>query len=152
MKKTICATMGFASALAFAPLASADPTAGHFTNVLTQAPEMLCTIGSDDAEPAFGPNVVCQVRQGKGFPGSAIDPASVMYLHQAVITAAGQFKYRDANIATGGDDFNPLTLTNASIYNLQGWTVTRDTDGVTFTNDATSHGMTIDADWGVKAF
>jgi hypothetical protein len=152
MKKTICAAMGLAATLAFPPPAGADPTPGHFTNVVTQAPDMLCTIGSDDADPAFGPNVVCQVRQGKGFPGSPIDPALDMYMHQAVITAAGQFSYRDANIGTGGDDFHPATLTNGSTYRLQGWTITPTTNGVTFTNEATSHGITIDANWGVKAF
>jgi hypothetical protein len=75
-----------------------------------------------------------------------------MHMHQAVITAAGQFSYRDANISTGGDDFHPATLTNGSTYHLQGWTITPTTNGVTFTNDATSHGITIDANWGVKAF
>ena len=151
MKEPVCATMGLAAALAFAPLASADPTIGHYTNVVTQSPDMLCTIGSDDATPGIGPNVVCQVG-GNGFPGSPIDPPFTVHYNQAVITAAGQFKYRGANISTTGDDFNPLTLTNGSTYRFQGWTMTPTTNGVTFTNDATSHGMTIDANFGVKAF
>jgi len=144
--------MVLAAALAFASPVGADPTAGHYTNVVIPSPDMLCTVGSDDDNPGVGPNVVCQVRQRNGFPGSPIDPAYGMHLHQAVFTAAGQLSYRDANIATGGDDFDPLTLTDGSTNHLQGWTVTQTVGGVTFANDATGHGMTIDADLGVKAF
>ena len=149
MKKTVCATMGLAAALAFAPLAGADPTVGHYTNVVTQSPDMLCTIGSDDATPGIGPNVVCQ---GDGFPGSPLYPGIATHPNQAVVTAAGEFEYRGANIATTGDDFNPVTLTDGSTYHFEGWTITPTTDGVTFTNDATGHGMTIGADLGVKSF
>jgi hypothetical protein len=151
MKKTVCATTGLAAALAFSPLAGADPTVGHYTNVVTQSPSMLCTIGSDDATPGIGPNVVCQV-SGDGFPALPLDWAFATHPNQAVVTAAGEFKYRGANIATTGDDFNPVTLTDGSTYHFEGWTTTPTTDGVTFTNDATGHGMTIDANLGVKSF
>lgn len=151
MKITVCATTGLAAALAFAPMASADPTEGHYTNVVTQSPDMLCTIGSDDAHPGIGPNVVCQIG-GDGFPGAALVPGIATHPNQAAVTADGWFKYRGANISTTGDDFNPLDLTDGNTYHFQGWTITPTTNGVTFTNDATGHGMTIGADLGVQPF
>jgi hypothetical protein len=61
--------------LAFAPLAGADPTAGHDAKVHIQTPPMLCEIGSDDADPGIGPNVICQGSSSE--PGRAtIRPSS----------------------------------------------------------------------------
>jgi hypothetical protein len=54
-RRPALAGLGIA-ALTFAPLASADPTAGHDAKVNTQTPRMLCEIGSDDADPGIGPN------------------------------------------------------------------------------------------------
>jgi hypothetical protein len=80
-----------AAAIAFVPLASADPTVGHDAKVNTQTPPMLCEIGSDDADPGIGPNVNCQ---GRFREASATDD-------QAFVTAACQFRYRSANIGVG---------------------------------------------------
>lgn len=99
MTKIICAAMGITAALGLAPLAAADPSAGHSTMVTTYSPIMTCMVGSDDANPGIGPNVVCQYGEGNGFPGSpAIDPELRMYQHQATVTAAGELTYRDANL------------------------------------------------------
>ena len=61
------ATMGsliICTVITFAPLAGADPTAGHYVNVRIQSPQMRCEVGSDDSSgvpgvPGMGPNVVC---------------------------------------------------------------------------------------------
>jgi hypothetical protein len=82
-----------AAAIAFVPLVGADPTVGHDAKVNTEIPRMLCEIGSDDADPAIGPNVICQ--QGNGFVQASSDA------DQAFVTASGQFSYRSANIGVG---------------------------------------------------
>lgn len=163
MKKSAIAAVGiFCAAAVFAPQANADPSVGHGTTVFTQSPNMLCQIGSDDADdPGYGPSVVCQSGGRLGFPQSPISDASggqpAMHLHQAVVTAAGSLSYRDANIPMGGDldeNGDPTfdTLSNDRTHHIQGWTAVPTTDGITFTNDATSHGMTMDAAGDVKAF
>ena len=84
------------AAMAFVPLAGADPTAGHDAKVRIQTPPMLCEIGSDDADPGIGPNVVCQ----GAFPQSPMDPIpspgwkgdpATLHQDQAVVTASGHF-------------------------------------------------------------
>jgi hypothetical protein len=113
VRKIALSGVGIACAtLAFSPLAGADPTAGHSTIVHTQSPPMLCQIGSDDADVGVGPNVVCQ----GAFPQAPLDPPwpgwkgdpSTSHQDQAVVTASGQFSYRDANIGVGGPH-PPLT-------------------------------------------
>jgi hypothetical protein len=69
------------AALAFVPTASADPTAGHDAKVNTRTAPMLCEIGSDDADPGIGINVICQ---GSFVQAPAGDD-------QAFVTASGQF-------------------------------------------------------------
>jgi hypothetical protein len=136
-----------------APLAGADPSVGHYTVVRTQSPSMTCVVGSDDVDPGIGPNVVCQERQGgDGFPGSPIEPHFGMHLHQAIVTAAGELTYRDANIPTVGDDFVPHKLAEGDVYHFQGWTIMPTGDGGSFTHDETGHGMTVSTDLNVKAF
>ena len=114
MRKIALAGAGIACATLTFPLpASADPTAGHDTKVNTQTPRMLCEIGSDDADPGIGPNVICQ--------GSFVQaPADN---DQAFVTASGQFSYRSANIGIG----------------YKGWTVVAGGDGIRFTNDGNSN-------------
>jgi hypothetical protein len=60
MRKLLFGVVAVAAAIPFVPVASADPTAGHDAKVNTQTPRMLCEIGSDDADPGIGPNVICQ--------------------------------------------------------------------------------------------
>jgi hypothetical protein len=130
MRKIALAALGIVE-LTFAPLASADPTAGHDAKVNTQTPPMLCQIGSDDADPATGPNVVCQ---GSFVQAPAGDD-------QAFVTASGQFSYRSANIGIGYPHAPFDTLVPGQTYHIQGWTVSASGDGIRFTNDGTGHGM-----------
>jgi hypothetical protein len=141
MSKVVCAGLGVA-ALIFAPLASADPTPGHDTKVNTQTPRMLCEIGSDDADPGIGPNVICQ---GSFVQASAGDD-------QAFVTASGKFSYRSANIGIGYNHAPFDTLVPGQTYHIQGWTVIAGRSGVRFTNDATGHGMFIGDDTYIKSF
>ncbi len=101
------------AALTFAPLAAADPTAGHDTKVNTQTPRMLCEIGSDDADPGIGPNVVCQ---GSFIQAPAGDD-------QAVVNVAGQFSYRSANIGVGYAHAPFDTLAPERTFHIQGMTI-----------------------------
>jgi hypothetical protein len=128
--------------LAFLPLASADPTAGHDATVNTQAPRMLCEIGSDDADPGIGPNVICQ--------GSFVQSAAGD--DQAFVTASGQFSYRSANIGIGYPHAPFDTLVPGQTYHIRGWTVVAGGDGIRFTNDGNGHGMFIDSDTTVNPF
>jgi hypothetical protein len=139
----VLAAVGIAfAAAAFAPLANADPTLGHDTKVNTQTPPMLCEIGSDDADPGIGPNVICQ---GSFVQAPADDD-------QAFVTASGRFTYRSANIGIGYNHAPFDTLVPGQTYHIQGWTVGAGGDGITFTNDDTGHGMTVGSDQSVKPF
>ncbi len=129
------------AALTLAPLASADPTAGHDAKVNVRIPPMLCEIGSDDAEPGIGPNVICQ--------GSFVQAPGD---DQAFVTAAGEFRYRGANIGVGYPHAPFDTLVPGQTYRIQGWTVVAGDDGIRFTNDGTWHGMFIRSDTTVNPF
>lgn len=158
MKKTAPAGAGIICAVvAFAPLVSADPALGHFVNVKTPSPAMRCEVGSDDTDGG-GPNVVCQTA---GFPQSPLNPIpypgwqgdpSVLHQDQAIITASGQFSWRTANLGMAPPGQPDTTLVNGQTYHFQGWTIAPTSDGTTFTNDATGHGMAIDSDYNVKPF
>ncbi|GAA4539364.1 hypothetical protein [Mycobacterium paraffinicum] len=145
------------AALTLAPVAGADPTVGHDAKVQVQTPPMLCEIGSDDADPEVGPNVVCQ----GAFPQSPMNPIpwpdwvgdpSILHQNQAVVTASGQFSYRDANIGVGYDHPSFETLVPGQTYQIQGWTIRAGEGGITFTRDDSGHGMTIGGDRSVNPF
>jgi hypothetical protein len=141
MRKTALASLGIFALACVAP-ASADPTSGHDAKVNTQTPPMLCEIGSDDATPGIGPNVVCQ---GNFVHAPADDD-------QAYVTAAGQFGYRSANIGVGYDQPPFDTLVAGQKYHIQGWTMAVGGDGIRFTNDGTGHGMFVGRDTAVTPF
>jgi len=141
MSKLLIGGVAALAAITFAPTASADPTAGHDTKVNVQTPPMLCEIGSDDADPGIGPNVICQ---GSFVQAPADDD-------QAFVTASGQFSYRSANIGIGyPHSFD--TLVPGNTYHIQGWTVVADSDSIRFTNDGTGHGMVVGSDTTVNPF
>ncbi|MCV7089031.1 hypothetical protein [Mycobacterium interjectum] len=139
--RQIALTIFSIAALTLAPLASADPTAGHDAKVNVRTPPMLCEIGSDDADPGIGPNVVCQGAFAQ-VPGD----------DQAFVTAAGQFSYRGANIGVGYPHAPFDTLVPGQTYRIQGWTVVARDDGIRFTNDASGHGMLINGNTTVNPF
>ncbi|MGB9307564.1 MAG: hypothetical protein ACLPXZ_16335 [Mycobacterium sp.] len=106
----------------------------------------------------MGPNVVCQTA---GFPQAPMNPAPypgwpgdplVLHQDQAVITASGQFSWRTANLGSAPPGQPDTTVVNGQTYRLQGWTVVPTSEGVTFTDDATGHGMMISSDYSVKPF
>jgi hypothetical protein len=145
------------ASVAFAPLASADPTAGHFVNVRTPSPPMRCEVGSDDSDGG-GPNVVCQTA---GFPQAPMDPIpypgwtgdpSVLHQDQAIIAASGRFSWRTANLGSAPAGQPDITLVVGQTQHFQGWTIAPASDGITFTNDATRHGMVIDSAYNVRPF
>jgi hypothetical protein len=143
MRKNALVAIGIiCAATAFAPLAGADPTAGHDAKVKTRTPPMLCEIGSDDATPGIGPNVICQ---GSFVRAPADDD-------QAFVTASGDFSYRSANIGTGDNHAPYDTLVPGQTYHIQGWTVVAGGDGIRFTNDDTGHGMSVGSDESVEPF
>jgi hypothetical protein len=127
-------------ALAYAAPAGADPTLGHDAKVKTQTPPMLCEIGSDDATPGIGPNVVCQGSFAQAPPDN----------DQAVVTASGQFSYRIANIGVGYDHPPFDTVLPGQTYNIQGWTIVAGGDGIRVSHDITGHGMFIGSDTTVN--
>ena len=143
MRKIAPASAGITcAAVAFASLAGADPTEGHDAKVNTQTPPMLCEIGSDDEKPGVGPNVVCQ--------GSFVQTSPDN--DQAVVTAAGDFSYRTANIGVGYEHPPFGTVLPGQTYNIQGWTIVADGVGVCFSHIATEHGMCIGAGTTVNPF
>ena len=103
---------------------------------------MLCEIGSDDADPGIGPNVVCQGSFAQSPDGD----------DQAFVTASGQFSYRSANIGIGYNHAPFDTLVPGQTYHFQGWTVVAAGDSIRFTNDGTGHGMFIGSDTTVHPF
>ncbi|MGA8546835.1 MAG: hypothetical protein WB785_16460 [Mycobacterium sp.] len=129
-------------ALACAAPASADPTLGHDAKVNTQTPPMLCEIGSDDATPGIGPNVICQGSFAQAAPDD----------DQAYVTASGQFTYRSANIGVGYGHAPFDTLVAGQTYHIQGWTIVAGDEGIRFTQDDTGHGMFIAGDTTVNPF
>jgi hypothetical protein len=142
IKAILFGPLMFAAMSGVVPSATADPTAGHDAKVNTQTPRMLCEIGSDDADPGIGPNVICQ---GSFVQAPAGDD-------QAFVTASGQFSYRSANIGIGYPHAPFDTLVPGQTYHIQGWTVVAGGDGIRFTNDGTGHGMFIGSDTTVNPF
>lgn len=140
MRKLLIAAA--AAAITSAPVASADPTTGHDAKVNIQTPRMLCEIGSDDATPGIGPNVICQ----RSFVQAPAED------DQAFITASGQFSYRSANIGIGYNHAPFDTLVPGQTYHIQGWTAVAADNGIRFTNDGTAHGMFIGSDTTVDPF
>jgi hypothetical protein len=145
------------AAIMFLPVAGADPTVGHFVNVRTPSPAMRCMVGSDDRDGA-GPAVVCQTA---GFPQAPMNPMPypgwtgdplVLHQNQAIITESGQFSWRTANLGLAPPGQPDTTLLAGQTYHMQGWTIVSTGDGITFTNDATGHGMAIGSDYSVRSF
>jgi hypothetical protein len=158
MEKIISAvTVTICAAVTFASPSSADPTSGHFVDVITPTPSMRCEVGSDDSD-GVGPNIVCQTA---GFPQAPMDLAPppgwrgdplVFHQDQAIITAAGQFSWRTANLGMAPPGQPDVTMAEGTTYHFEGWTIVPTGDGTTFTNDTTSHGMSIDRDYNVKPY
>ena len=140
-RKTALAALGIAT-LTLTPPASADPTPGHDAKVNTQTPQMLCEIGSDDADPGIGPNVTCQRGSFLQAPADADRPWSP---HRASSATA----MRTSASATRTP---PLTPGARPDLPHPGWTIVAGGDGIRFNNDGTGHGMFIGSDTRVNPF
>jgi hypothetical protein len=122
-----------------APPARAD--AGQY--VRTQSGIVQCVLYADypGTDPRYnsemnipaGSVVMCEARRAGGFgPGKQF----------AVVGAAGNFSFQCCASGLGGAtpiDF--LTMAYGQTYNLMGWSVSANSDGTRFTNNATGHGM-----------
>jgi hypothetical protein len=117
MRQIALASMGIAAALIMAPQAVADPP--------TQAVQLdnisypHCAIQPDRVN-CIG---------GSGWPTKV-----------AFVAASGEFKWANGSSLSGGQ---PLPLTPGQTYHWLGWTVAASSTDMTFTNDATGHGMTV---------
>jgi hypothetical protein len=85
------------------------------------------------------------------YPGWNGDP-SVLHQNQAIVDDLGQFSWRTANLGLPPPGQPDVVLAADQTYHLQGWTISPTTDGVTFTNDHTGHGMAIGSDYNVRPF
>lgn len=83
-------------------------------------------------------------------PGWHGDP-SVLHKDQAVVTASGQFSWRTANLGLAPPGQPDIVVAVGHTYHFQGWTIVPTSNGTTFTDDATGHGMTIDSGYNVKS-
>jgi hypothetical protein len=117
MRQIAAVSTGIAAALILAPHALADPP--------TQAVQLgnisypHCAIQAD--------RVLCL--GGSGWPQKAV-----------FLAASGEFRFSGGSSLSGGQ---PLPLTPGQTYHWLGWTVTASNTDMTFTNDATRHGMTV---------
>ncbi len=75
-----------------------------------------------------------------------------MHQDQAIITASGQFSWRTANLGLAPPGQPDVILVKGTTYHFEGWTILPVGGGITFTNDVTGHGMSIDTDYNVKPF
>ena len=119
MKQIALAFTGIAAALFLVPYAVADPA--------TQAVQLgnnsypHCAIQSDRVN-CIG---------GSGWPQKV-----------AFVSASGQFRWSQGSSLSGGQ---PLPLNPGQTYHWIGWTVTATNTDMTFTNDASGHGMTVNS-------
>jgi hypothetical protein len=157
MRKPLVAAGIACVSVTLAPMAFADPTQGHFVNVRTPSPPMRCEVGSDDSDGG-GPQVVCQTA---GFPQAPMEPIPypgwtgdplVLHQDQAIIAASGQFNWRTANLGQAPPGQPDITLVAGQTQHLQGWTIVPTSDGTTFINDVTGHGMVVDLGYNVRPF
>ncbi|OBG34048.1 hypothetical protein A5673_22410 [Mycobacterium sp. E3198] len=118
---------------------------------------MRCQVASDDGD-GREPTVVCQTA---GFPQAPVEPVPypgwagdprVLHQDQAIISASGRFDWRNANLGLPPPGQPDVMLVNGRTYDFQGWTVVVTTEGTSFTNDVTGHGMFVGMDCGVAPF
>jgi hypothetical protein len=116
-KKLTLTGVGIGAALLLAPHAAADPPSQAVQLDSISYPH--CVIQAD--------RVLCL--GGQGWPTKV-----------AFVASSGEFKWTSGS-SLGGDQ--PLALVAGQTYHWLGWTVLASSTDMTFTNDATSHGMTV---------
>ena len=89
--------------------------------------------------------VACQT-SANNWPAKG-NGANGQHFHTASVTAAGEFHWVEADL---GALEGRVTLSNQT-YSAQGWTIVAASDGTTFTNGSSGHGMSV-SDQSVKPF
>jgi hypothetical protein len=120
---------------ASAPTAAATsvPNAGKFVYLRTVSGKTRCLVQPDQ--------VTCET---SGFPQAPVDQSG-LHFDDAVVTAAGNFQWQEANIGGGGQP-NDFTLNYQQTYTALGWTIVAAENGTRFTKDGTGHGMFVSID------
>ncbi|BBX06758.1 hypothetical protein [Mycolicibacterium aichiense] len=117
----------------------------------TPAVVMLSTRGGDVWVGTQSKKTVCQITAGRvGCLVKFVIDTPMMYgapANGVNVTTTGDFEWGIGDI--GQQPFK--TLSYGTIYKAFGWTITPTSDGTTFLNDATSHGMTVSIE-GVQPF
>jgi hypothetical protein len=116
------------------PAVPLTPNAGGYVRVETNAGSTGCSINNE--------LVACHT-SANNWP---TDPSGQRF-HTVSVTAAGEFHWVQADL---GALEGRVTLTN-QVYSAQGWTIVVTSDGTTFTNGNTGHGMSV-SDQSVKPF
>jgi hypothetical protein len=116
------------------PAIPLTPNDGGYVRVETNGGSTGCSINNE--------LVACQT-SANNWP---TDPSGQRF-HTASVTAAGEFHWVHADL---GALEGRVTLTNQA-YSAQGWTIVVTSDGTTFTNANTGHGMSV-SDQSVMSF
>jgi hypothetical protein len=133
------------AALIAAPqAAAADP--GQY--VRTESGKVRCLVTADDQGHGGGPMVVCEASApgSIGFPQAPNTTTAGLHWILAAVTGAGAFQWADGNIGGGGTPQNDVVLNYGQSYQMHGWTILPSSDGTTFTNNVTGHGMFVSID------
>jgi hypothetical protein len=127
------------AALIAAPQAAA---AGSAQYVRTESGKVRCLVTANDQGHGGGPAVVCEPSGFAQAPmGSWGTPDDLAAIH-----ANGTFNWNDGNIGGGGEPQNDVVLNYGQSYQMHGWTILPSSDGTTFTNNGTGHGMFVSID------
>ena len=89
--------------------------------------------------------VACQT-SANNWPAKA-NGANGQHFHTASVNAAGEFHWVEADL---GALEGRITLNNQT-YSARGWTIVATSDGTTFTNGSSGHGMSV-SDQSVRSF
>jgi hypothetical protein len=111
------------------PAPVALPTRGGSVHVKTRSGKTICQVTAGDVE--------CNVEFTRQTPILNGLPASGVS-----VTARGSWQWLVGD--PGDPDYE--TLGYGTVYRALGWTITPTSEGTTFMNDATGHGMTVSVD------
>ena len=144
MVRQVLAASGALIALVACPLAP-HATADDGQVVVVQNAQnapLRCLVSADNVARGGGPMVVCGRPDGAMFGQAPFSTEKYsVALNLAVQRGTGEF-YFDKGVVegTGG-----MALSNGQTYHINGWTIQPDDQRTRFTNDASGHGMLINA-------
>jgi hypothetical protein len=135
----------FAIALEAIPSASADDN----QSVRTESGKVRCFANANDQGHGGGPLVVCQTSApaNTGFQQAPLTTTPGFHMDLAVVRATGAFNWDDGNIPGNATALaRDVVMNYGQTYRMNGWTVLPSSDGTSFTNDGTGHGMFVSVD------